>query len=351
MIRKNWLCLALVPVCILGLAVVGCAKPTAPPAKVITLVHESVYPATHRISVQDRWWQEEVEKASNGRIKFEYHPGGEPVVKAEALRGLSKGTIDVLTSASTYYSGDCAIADFMLGPKNFKTYEDLFDLCYGEVGNIIDKVYQKKMNVKYLWMNPFAPENFQVGKKTKKIRHIEDFKGLKIRGAAGAADATIKCLGGNPVATIAGEYYTAMQQGVVDAGLMTSYSLETYKMWEVCDQVVDPPVFNNCAVVVWMNLDKWNTIPKDLQKILLDIPRSKEFQKRQMDFLKGDDERIIKIAKEKGVEFYVLPPEDQAKMWALVAPIWDWYVATNEKQGYGAESKKLREIIAKRFGE
>ena len=137
MIRKNWLCLALVPVCILGLAVVGCAKPTAPPAKVITLVHESVYPATHRISVQDRWWQEEVEKASNGRIKFEYHPGGEPVVKAEALRGLSKGTIDVLTSASTYYSGDCAIADFMLGPKNFKTYEDLFDLCYGEVGNII----------------------------------------------------------------------------------------------------------------------------------------------------------------------------------------------------------------------
>jgi len=38
-------------------------------------------------------------------------------------------------------------------------------------------------------------------------------------------------------------------------------------------------------------------------------------------------------------------------MWALVAPIWDWYVATNEKQGYGAESKKLREIIAKRFGE
>jgi TRAP-type C4-dicarboxylate transport system substrate-binding protein len=291
-----------------------------------------------------------VVKASKGRIKFEYHPGGEPVLSDEALRGLSKGTIDILTAASTYYSGDCAIGDFMLMPKNFKTYEDLFDLLYGEVGEIMERVYLDKTKVKYLWTNPFAPEDFQIGKKAKKIRHIEDFKGMKCRAAGPAPSKTVECLGMVPLATIAGEYYTAMQRGEIDCGLMTSYSLETYKMWEVCDQVVDPPVFNNCAVLVWVNQDKWNTIPGDLQKIMLDIPRSKEFQKREMDFLQADDERIINIAKGYGVEFYVLPPEDQAKMWAAVAPVWDWYVEVNEKQGYGAEAKEIREIMAKRFG-
>ena len=74
---KKWLYLVIAAVCVLSLAVIGCAKkPAAPtPGEVITLVHEDVYPSHHRCAEQDRWWQEEGVKACVWRIKFEYHQG------------------------------------------------------------------------------------------------------------------------------------------------------------------------------------------------------------------------------------------------------------------------------------
>ena len=352
-------------VAIVGLIVASCAAPPTPappvpatpapaptkPPKQFSLIFENAYPATHarlgRKAVIGQW-QDAVEKESGGRIKFERHWGGEPVPTKEALDALSVGTIDLLAAFPPYYSGKIGIADICAMPRNFKTWADLFDLVwFSPVGEIIDRVYQERANAKFIFPAIFAPENFQIGKRTKKIRHFEDFKGLKIRAGGGMPNATVKCLGGSPVLTIAGEYYTAMQRGTIDAGLMTTYSLETYRMWEVCDQVVNPPIFNHCFVGVWMNLDKWKELGPELQKILVDTARKMETH--FISFVNLDDARIERLAKEKGVEFYTLPPEDQEKMWAATAPVWDMYIDNCAKQGFGEEAKKIADIVSKRF--
>ena len=84
-----------------------------------------------------------------------------------------------------------------------------------------------------------------------------------------------------------------MQRGTVDAGLMTSYSLETYKMWEVCDQVVNPPIFNHCFVGAWMNLDKWKSLSPELQRILIDSAR--KLETHWISYCEMDDARIEKL--------------------------------------------------------
>lgn len=319
-------------------------------AETISLILQNNYPTKHsRLGLKTFGkWLDEVEKRSDGKIKFERHWAGEPIPAKEALDGLSQGVIDVLLAFPPYYSGQIAIADISAMPKNFKNPEDVYDLWFNsDLGKVIDSVYQKRAKVKALFPLIFAPENFQVSKKIDKIRKFSDFKGLKIRAGGGMLMETVKAIGASPVHTHGGEYYTAMQRGTIDAGLMATYSLETYKMWEVCDQIVNPPIMNNCFVLCYMNLDKWNQMGEELQDILLST--AKDLVSFWNDYLIMDEKRIRSAAEEKGVEFFVLPPEEQEKMWEATDAVWDLYVDTCKKQGTGEEAIKVREILKKRF--
>jgi len=319
--------------------------------KVFNLVWENFSSPKHRTSVIGQKFGDAVMAQSNGRIKFSYHYG-EPVPDRELLDAVSAGTLDVINATVTYYSGKVGIADFTLMPSNFRTWQDMYDLFVKtDLWDIVDRVYRKASNCTVIYpFSIFAPEDFQIGKKTKKIHRLEDFKGLKIRTAGGAPSMTVKLLGASPVTLIAGEYYTGLQRGTVDGGLMTMYSLETYKMWEVCHQQVGPPVFPNCTIFAMMNLGVWNRLPKDLQEVFRRVARDPKLFQEAVKFVDGEDERIKKIAVEKyGVEFYELPKEDAEKMYRATDPVWDWYVENCTKQGFGQEAKKAREIIHGRF--
>ena len=328
------------------------AQGAGEPGKKFKLVFEYHGPATHTRAGNKApmmgGWMDLVEKKSNGQITFDRHWGGEPVPVKEALDALRVGTLDVLTEVTSYYSGKIAVADIGIMPRNYQTFADVFDLWWNSpLGKIIDEVYQKRSNAKVLYPLVFAPENMQISKKSKKVRKFEDLKGMKIRAAGGLAAISVKAIGGAPVTTIGGEYYTAMQRGTIDAGIMTTYSLESYKMWEVCDQVVNPPIFNRCHQLVWINLDKWKALGPELQNIMISAAR--ELETRSIAYMNVDDARIEKKAKSLGVEFYTLPPADQAKMWKAVEPAWDEYVKICEKQGLGNEAKQVRSILTERF--
>lgn len=315
-----------------------------------TLIFQNNYPTKHsRLGlVTVGMWLDEVEKASGGKIKFERHWAGEPLPAKEALDGLSMGVVDLLCGFPPYYSGKVAIADISAMPKNFKTPEDVYDLWWNSpMGKLINDVYEKRAKVKVLFPIIFAPENFQVAKRAKKVRHFEDFKGMKIRAGGGMLMETVKAIHASPVHTHGGEYYTAMQRGIVDAGLMTTYSLETYKIWEVSDQVVNPPIMNNCWAAVYMNKASWDKLSPEMQKILVDS--AKELQPKWTDHMNSDDARITKKSKEKGVEFYVLPKEDQKKMWNATDKVWDIYIEKCAKQGSEKEAKQVRRIVNERF--
>jgi len=315
------------------------------------LLYECVYPKGHmRFLVVDDIL-DRIEAKSNGRIQFERHYGGEPVGKKEAMTALTRGAIDLLMAYPTYYDGKIAIGDWQQLPSNFRSWEDCWDLCVnGPVADIMDDAYRKITRVKYITCTPVAPYNFQVARKSKKIRKFEDFKGMKIRSAGGSASIAIKMLGGAPVMTVGGEYYQAMQKGVVDAGLMTTYSLKQYRLWEVADQVVNPPLIGYAAGFLWMNERVWNKMPADLQQIVLTEARARDVWEKWIKIYdKEQDGPIIKEAKAQNVEFYTLPPEEAEKMYAATTPVWDWYIEQCEKQGLGPQAKEVTRLIRERF--
>jgi len=319
-------------------------------SKSVSILYESVYPKGHMRFKFTEDALDQIEQKSEGQIKFIRHYG-EPVSKKEALKALGRGTIDMLQAYPTYYDGKIAIGDWQQLPGNFRKWQDCHDLCVsGEVAKIMDRAYRKSANVTYVGANPIAPYNFQVAKKSKKIRKFEDFKGLKIRSAGGSASIAVKALGASPVMTIGGEYYQAMQRGVVDAGLMTTYSLKQYRLWEVADQIVNPPLIGYAVSFIWMNQDKWKKLDPNHQNIILDVMRSKELWEKWVSVYENEqDGKIIVEAKKMGVEFYTLPSEEAEKMYRATETVWDWYIEQCEKQGLGAEAKTVKKLILERF--
>ncbi|MCB2228288.1 MAG: TRAP transporter substrate-binding protein DctP [Desulfarculaceae bacterium] len=347
--KSYWLimaCLALV----MALSVGAPAQAAEPQFK---LVYESVYPKGHmRFLVVDDLL-DRIEANSKGRIKFERHYGGEPVSKKEALNALSNGVIDLLMAYPTYYDGKIAIGDWQQLPSNFRSWEDCWALgVNGVVAQIMDKAYSRVAKVKYLTCTPVAPYNFQVATRAKKIKNTADFEGMKIRSAGGSASIAIKMLGASPVMTIGGEYYQAMQKGVVDAGLMTTYSLKQYRLWEVADQVVNPPLIGYAAGFLWMSNKAWRKLPKDLQEMIIKTARAKDLWAKWVGIYEKDqDGPIIAEAKKRGVQFYTLPPAQAEIMYKKTQPVWDWYVKQCEKQGLGAEAKQVKKAILDRFNQ
>lgn len=329
----------------------GAAGPVKAAEAQFKIIFESVYPKGHmRFLVVDDLL-DRIEANSKGRIKFERHYGGEPVSKKEALNALTRGAIDMLLAYPTYYDGKIAIGDWQQLPSNFRSWKDCWALgVNGRVAQIMDEVYSKRGRVKYITATPVAPYNFQVAKKAKKIKTAADFKGMKIRSAGGSASIAIKLLGAAPVMTIGGEYYQAMQKGVVDAGLMTTYSLKQYRLWEVADQVVNPPLIGYAAAFVWMSNKAWDKLPKDLQDMIIKTARAKDLWEKWINiYEKEQDGPIIAEAKKRGVQFYVLPPAQAKKMYDAAQPTWDWYVKQCEKQGLGPQAKEVRKLILDRF--
>lgn len=345
--KKYWGCLTLGLIVLLGMSI----GPARAADKPVTIIFENVYSTSH-IRLGEKavigMYLNEVEKALKGKVAIQKHWAGEPVPTKQTLEALSVGTIDMLAAYPPYFSGKVAIADIAAMPANFHSYDDIYDLWWNSpLGELVDKGYQKRANAKFLFPAIFAPQNFQIAKRSKKIVKFEDFKGMKIRAGGGMPNYTVKAIGGSPVATVGGEYYTAMQKGTVDAGLMGSYSLRTYKIWEVADQVVNPPIFPHCFVGVWMNLDKWNSLSPEVQKVFIDTARM--MTARWICYVELDDARVRAEARKNGVKFYTLPPEEAAKMYKAAMPVWDIYLENCKRQGLGKEAIQIKEILDKRF--
>lgn len=329
------------------------ATPTAQSGSTITLIYEHKIPSSHNLADNEKAWINAVVKASNGRIKFDEHWGGEPLPADQELVGTGKGVIDIINTVATYHSGEVGIADFTLMPSAFKTPKDMFDLWYKtDMGKIVEKIYRAKSNVTVLYpfANYFGAEVLMMSKKARPIKTVADIKGMKLRGAGGATDEAVKLLGASPVTVVGSEIYNAVQAGTVDGVLLPSYGLQTYKLWEVCNQVIMPPVAPVCTNMMYMNLDAFNKLPADLQKVLTDVAQDYSLFEQQVKYTDAVTQKILDTStKDYKVQIYTFPAEEATKMYKQIDPSWDFYINNCAKQGYKTEAEQIRKIIADKF--
>jgi len=318
------------------------------------MVFEAIYPIDHVESGQGAsagQWLDAVETLSEGRIRFERHWGGQPVAAKQMLRAAGSGELDLVLSYPLYYGTDVAIGDICAMPSNFRTRADLFDAWWGtSLGRIANDVYEKAANVKLLFPVLSGADLLQIGKGMEPMRTVADLRGRNVRTSGGMNRELLKALGANPIQLLTRDYLRGLQDGTVDAGVMSNGALRAYSLWDVVRQVVYPPISPMTFSALWMNLDSWNQLPSDLRQLLVDTERRME--PGFVAHLDAMEMSIVDEAKSRhGIEYCTLAESEQRALSSLTPAIWDTYVAANAAQGFGAEAAQIRDLLLQRYKE
>ncbi|MBI2217927.1 MAG: ABC transporter substrate-binding protein [Candidatus Rokubacteria bacterium] len=155
-----------------------------------------------------------VDEMSQGRLKIQVFAGGELIPPFGVFDACSQGTVEMYNSASYYWAGKEAATQWFtampFGLNPLGTYA-----WYYEGGGL------------KLWEETYAPFNMvprpsgSTGPQAggwfrKKISSIADYKGLKMR-IPGLGGKVIARAGSTVVLLPAGEIYTAIERGTIDA--------------------------------------------------------------------------------------------------------------------------------------
>ncbi len=294
----------------------------------IKLNYANFPPAPTFPCVQMERWKVEVEKRTDGQVQINTFPGGTLLGAKGMLDGVIAGQADIGNICMAYQPGRFIVTNatsLPLGIPNAK------------VGSMaLLKLYEKYKpkafeDVIVLAMFTNAPGNVM---SKVPVNTLDDMKGLDLRASGGAAQI-LKAWGANPVGMPMPATVEALQKGTVK-GLFSSLEvMKDFKFAENCKYVtMTETVIYPFSVI--MNKAKFNSLPKDVQKVMLDL-------KEEQSLWTGDymDEQIKKsIAWSKesnNVEFISLSAAEKAKWDGKLDFITDKWIKGAKEKGLPAE--------------
>lgn len=263
-------------------------------------------------------FKELVEKESNGKIKVEYFPNAVLGGDRELTEAVQMGTVTMmLSSTSPVANFDKSFYLFDL-PFLFPDRETAYKVLDGPVGQkLLDNLSSQGIKGLGYWENGFR----NITNSKRPIKKLEDLEGLKLRTMENKLHiAAWKQLGANPTPMAFGELFTALQQGTVDGQENPLALIVSNKFYEVQDYLtLSGHVYT--PFVIMMNKDFFDSLPQDLQQVVLDaVKQAGEYQR---NLIKEQESDNLKVIKNAGVEVYELPKEEKDRMRKQLKPVYD----------------------------
>ena len=283
----------------------------------ITLNYANFPPAPTFPCVQMERWKEEVEKRSGGKVAINTYPGGTLLGAKNMMDGVIAGQADIGCLCMAYQPGRFIVTNATALPLGFPNAAvaslTLWDL------------YQKYKpaefeKVKVLTMFTCAPANIYA---KKPVKNLEDLKGLELR-ASGGVSQVLKALGAAAVGMPQSETPEALQKGVVKGAVSSLETLMDFKYAELCKYVTifNGPVYPFAVV---MNMEKWNSLPKDVQEVMDGLGTEQALWTGEyMD--KHVDESIEWSKKNHNIEITKLTKKELSRWNKLLKPITDKWI-------------------------
>jgi len=273
-----------------------------------------------------------------GIVRVEYLGGPEINPPDKAAPAVQRGAIDLLHTPAAYHAGIVPQGATMMA-----TNLGVADYRANGAYDMLAPNWEKKLNSRILAIGETSAQFYLylVKKPTLGPDGVIDLKGVKIR-TTGAYRPLIQALGATPVQiTNAGEVYTALERGLVDGFGWPTVGLASQKLAKLVKYRVDPP-FYHLANVVLINMDKWNSMPKPAQDLVLKV--AAEYEMASIDNMiragKADEDAI----KAAGVQVFAMHGEG-AKKYLQIAYDAMWKRASGRLDK--EEAAKLRSLMYK----
>ncbi len=240
--------------------------------------------------------------------------GPDTVPAFEQIAPVQAGVFDLLFTHPAYHSGTSGVGlaiDAIENDPVKRRSEGIFDF--------IDKHYQSK-GLKLIAMPSIGTKGFTFYL-SKPIDGEPGLKGQKIRGTT-PYHPMIKELGGAPVNLPPPDIYTSIQRGTIDGAAFALVGAESLKWYEVA-KYVSAPTFGQVSVMILMNLEKWNSLPKTTQDAMTEAGKKVEiaaidvFDKMATEELENLKAKGMQISEFKPAEANRLEEMWSEGVWAV----------------------------------
>ncbi|MEW6261919.1 MAG: TRAP transporter substrate-binding protein DctP [Thermodesulfobacteriota bacterium] len=276
-------CLLLV-VC-LGLICAGIAQ-----AQETTLKGVCFLPKNNALASQTIVWVDQINKELKGKLQINYVGGPEAIPGLQLAEAVRNGVVDVGFAPTAYYQN-------ILPEGVAFTLSKLSPAEERKAGGFYDWMVKAHEKINSMYLGRWLWSPFYLWTKPE-VKSIDNLKGLKMRTAA-LYDRFMKALGMAPVTIASPDTYTALERGTVDGFGWPLLGAREQGWTRVVKNVVDHPFYNqNCTILV--NLDKWKTIPADVQKKMAAITAA--FEPKMVDHFKKLNEDEWKELEKGGVK-------------------------------------------------
>jgi TRAP-type mannitol/chloroaromatic compound transport system substrate-binding protein len=208
-----------------------------------------------------------VAEATDNKFQIQPFAGGEIVPGLQVLDAVQNGTCEIGHTASYYYFGKDPTFTFgssvPFGP-NMRINQAWYMLGGGR--EVLNEFYKKYNVVSLVAGNTGCQMG---GWFRKEITSVDDLKGLKFR-IGGFAGRVLQKMGAVPQQIAGGDIYPALEKGTIDgAEWVGPYDDEKLGFYKVAPHYYYPGWWEGGPMLLaYVNLDKWNALPKYYQSIL-----------------------------------------------------------------------------------
>jgi TRAP-type C4-dicarboxylate transport system substrate-binding protein len=293
-----------------------------------------VSPQHHLTSVVLQGWANEVEKATNGRVKFTMLPK-HPSAAPGTFDAVRDGLVD-LSYVTASYTPARHILPLMAELPGAGDTALVNSVAYSRIyWKYFDKVGEYK-GVKLLGVFTHGPGQMFT---KRPVSGISDIQGLKIRTGGGIAEAVAKALGTSAFVKPAPESYELLQSGVADGVFFPLESIVSFKLDTVLEQAtLFPGGMYSSSFGFFMNEEKWNKIPKEDQAIIEKLSGEHIARLAGASWDEAD-KKGLEALKKSGVKIVNANPAFVAEVQKRSAPIVDDW--TKKASAKGVDAAKI----------
>lgn len=272
--------------------------------KTILLRYSEISPPKGTRPASVKWWVSEVEKRTNGKVKFELYWSQSLLKGKENIHGVGRGVADLGYCAPQYNPSELPLWTFISGfPFAKVSLENVYKAkwtLYDQEPSLGEEL--KKKNLKLISIFPY--DFYTLWTREVKAQSLESLKGLKLRVSSKGHAQVLQAIGCASIFMPAGDIYTALQKGTVDGMTFPLEHTYAYGLHEVVKYGGDIHLLGITALLA-MNLKKWEQLPADVQKIMAETGRELTFH--LLRAINANREETAKKVQESGVEMYVFP--------------------------------------------
>ena len=247
----------------------------------IEVQHACINRALLPCKLIEQYWAPNLYERTNGQLKLtvssfpELGLGG-----PDTLQLVSDGTLSMANIYTGYVAGELPAIEVQslwgIYPDWETMYLSLTDM-HAQLEEMVARETAGGIIVNHNWYS--GNDQFFFSKKP--LRTLEDFDGLKTRSHAAALSDWINGMGASAQFLAFSEVYTALERGILDAGVTGSTPGYGQRWYEVTGYL-NGPLKSLLSTNNVVNAAVWNKIPADLQQIFIEEGAKAELEQLRL---------------------------------------------------------------------